>query len=112
MDGESNIFKAMDKKSAIKITTRYLDILKRKRYKILNAYLFGSYATGKQHEWSDIDIAIIFKSIKNNFLLDVKLSHIGIQIDSRIEPHSIEVDDFTEWHPLANEIMKTGIKIK
>ena len=102
----------MDKQSAIKVAKKYLSLLEEKRFKIESAYLFGSYATGKFHEWSDIDIALVFKKVKNNFLLDIKLTMIGISLDSRLEPHSFDLGDFNNGHPVFAEVLKHGIKIQ
>lgn len=102
----------MDKKSAIKIIREYISLLKAKKIAVEDAYLFGSYASGKFHEWSDIDVALIFKKVKNSFLLETKLSWIGTKIDNRIEPHIFELKDFKDGHPLSDEILKHGIKIK
>ena len=34
-------------------------------YKVDAVYLFGSFAKGKQRQWSDIDLAIVSKDIKD-----------------------------------------------
>ncbi len=46
--------------------SRIVNVLKEK-YKPEKIILFGSFANGKVHEWSDIDIAII-KDTKENFI--------------------------------------------
>lgn len=48
----------MDKKSALKISKEYLLRVRESDLNFTEAWLFGSYARGKQHENSDIDIAI------------------------------------------------------
>ena len=39
-----------------------------KHFKIEHAYLFGSYANGKAHKESDIDLAIVSSSFSGNSL--------------------------------------------
>jgi uncharacterized protein len=70
-------------------------IIKLRKYKSLIAehfdvdkvILFGSYATGSEREDSDIDVAIVVNSIKDDFFVFApllwKLKH---QVDERIEP--------------------------
>jgi predicted nucleotidyltransferase len=48
----------VDREVAIIKSKRFLEELGKNGISIKAAYLFGSYATGKQHEWSDIDVAI------------------------------------------------------
>jgi uncharacterized protein len=49
------------------IVKRYIDILGISNYKIINAYLFGSYAKGTFTEDSDIDVALIFDKMEDRF---------------------------------------------
>lgn len=82
-----------------------------KYYSIQEAYLFGSYAKGTNHEDSDIDIAVIINSDNNVFDLMVELMMLTQNIDLRIEPHPIKVEDFEEGNPFVQEIIDTGIKV-
>lgn len=82
-----------------------------KHYKIQNVYLFGSYAKGTNTEDSDIDIAIIINSDINVFDLMVDLMMLTQNIDLRIEPHPIKLQDFEEGNPFVQEIIDTGIKV-
>ena len=80
----------LDKTDAKKIAQIYSN-------RVINEYspkqiiLFGSYANGTPHEYSDIDIAIIFDETGDEFLDTwthlVKLCR-GISFD--IEPHMID----------------------
>ena len=82
-----------------------------KHYSIQEVYLFGSYAKGTNHEDSDIDVAIIINSDNNVFDLMVELMMLTQNIDLRIEPHPIKVQDFEEGIPFVQEIIDTGIKV-
>ena len=82
-----------------------------KHYNIKAVYLFGSYAKGTNTEDSDIDVAIIINSDNNVFDLMVELMMLTQNIDLRIEPHPIKVEDFEEGNPFVQEILDTGIKV-
>lgn len=94
-----------------------LDIVKEyvaeisKYYKIQEVYLFGSYAKGTNNEDSDIDVAIVINSNDNTFDLLVELMMYTQNIDLRIEPHPIKIQDFEEGNPFVQEILDTGLKV-
>lgn len=104
----------MSKIDAKKIVKKYAEKLKEKNYPFAAIYLFGSYAKGKAHRWSDIDVAVISDKMKRNrdkgrFLL----WHIRRDVDSMIEPHGFTVKDFQDDNdPMVHEIKKTGVRIK
>ena len=82
-----------------------------KHFSIKAVYLFGSCAKGTNTEDSDIDVAIIINSDNNVFDLMVELMMLTRNIDLRIEPHPIKVEDFEEGNPFVQEIIDTGIKV-
>jgi predicted nucleotidyltransferase len=102
----------MDKNIDITLA-KYLDLIKQKFADIESAYLFGSYAIGKSTEDSDIDLAVIFKTLDDSkrFDIQVQLMLFAAQIDSRIEPHPISHDDFNSGNPFVVEIRKTGKEV-
>jgi len=81
---------------------------------LVEAYLFGSSARGLDRPESDLDIALVFEKLQDaeKFDLQVELLLSASKFDSRIEPHPLSSDDFLNDHPFAEEIRKTGIKIK
>ena len=84
----------------------------REHYDIKSAYLFGSYASGRVHEHSDIDIAIVANNITNNCLDSGKMMALTWGINTSIEPHAFSVSEFQNREtPLVNEILRTGIPI-
>ena len=103
----------MSKVEAKKIVKEYAEKLKEENYPFSAVYLFGSYAKGKAHKWSDIDVAVVSDKMKRNrdrnrFLL----WHIRRDVDSMIEPHGFTVKDFEDGcDPMVYEIRKTGIRI-
>lgn len=84
------------------------------RVPIHEAYLFGSYAKGKQRDWSDVDVAVISKKFKGRIDPLVFLSLQKRRIDDlrRIEAVGFHPDDFVPEDPLVYEIMMSGIKLK
>ncbi|MFA6403259.1 MAG: nucleotidyltransferase domain-containing protein [Salinivirgaceae bacterium] len=102
----------MDKNINIAVA-KYLELIKEKYSDIESAYLFGSYAKGKSNDDSDIDLALIFTHLDDSrrFDIQVQLMLLAANIDSRIEPHPISLDDFNSGNPFVVEIKKTGIEI-
>lgn len=102
----------MDKNINITIT-KYLDLIREKFSDIERVYLFGSYASGKSTDDSDIDVALIFTDLDDSrrFDIQVQLMLLAAQVDSRIEPHPISHDDFNSGNPFVVEIKKTGIEV-
>jgi predicted nucleotidyltransferase len=91
---------------------RYLMALRDHDIPIRKAILFGSYARGNYHEWSDIDIALVSDVFVGNRMTDrKKIRKITLQIGSDIEPLPYNTKDFNEENPLAKEIIETGIEI-
>lgn len=80
---------------------------------IQQAILFGSYAKGTQHEFSDIDLAIVSEDFQGIRLLDnVKLDKPALNSSYDLETHPFRPEDFTEDNPFVKEILKEGIRIK
>lgn len=89
---------------------KYLSVIS-KHYKIEKAFLFGSHASGKANEESDIDLAIVSSSFSGNRFEDnVKLGKLTWGVDTRIEPIAFTPKDFEEEF-FAREIKKSGIEI-
>jgi uncharacterized protein len=101
----------MDKQKASRIANQYIKFVKSMNPDVTRAYIFGSYAKGGIREDSDIDLAIVFKNLSDLFDMQVTLMKLRRQFDTRIEPHPFRESDFQTSNPLANEILKTGIRI-
>ena len=82
-------------------------------YQIKAIILFGSYAKGTEHEDSDIDIAIITDDFSNDiFDEELNLKKLRWEIDLRIEPHLIRIEDYEKIStPFVKEVIDTGIKV-
>jgi len=101
----------MDKDTAFKIAKKFIEYLKEKKYQIIDAYIFGSYAKGSFREDSDIDLAVILKTCKNTFDTQVDLMKLRRNFDLRIEPHPFIEKDIIDNDPFLSEVIKTGIRI-
>ena len=112
MDYQNKRTKGMDKK-IISTINKYIDLVRKEFSDIEQVYLFGSYATGKTTDDSDIDIALIFEHLddSNRFDVQVQLMLLAAQIDTRIEPHPFSRNHFNSANPFVIEIKRTGIEV-
>ena len=104
--------KSINNKLIMEIVQKYVDKIC-ENYKIEAIILFGSYAKGTNNENSDIDIAIITDDFENDiFDEELNLMKLRRNIDTRIEPHLIRIEDYKNVEtPLIREIIDTGIKV-
>ncbi|MFH1838462.1 MAG: nucleotidyltransferase domain-containing protein [Candidatus Kuenenbacteria bacterium] len=92
-----------------KTIDQYLEILKKDKLLIKKAIIFGSWAKGTAHKWSDIDICIISSSFNKkkdplNYLWAKRIVNKNVHI----EPIGFHPKDFINENPLVWEIKKTG----
>ncbi|MEI6754724.1 MAG: nucleotidyltransferase domain-containing protein [Paludibacter sp.] len=103
----------MDKRDALKLSREYLKRVRKAKLDFSEAWLFGSYARGSQHENSDIDIAIVLNDTEcHTFETDVKLMIIRKGEETLIEPHAFSKDEFNISVPIVNQILQYGERIK
>lgn len=85
-----------------------------KQIPIQKVILFGSYAKGTTHKYSDVDIAIFSDYFKDMSRVDgiyfLLLTAMDYDID--IEPQPFTMDEYHEPVGLVEEILKTGIELK
>jgi len=81
----------MVEKSILIIIKTYLRAVAERGIPVQAGVLFGSYATGKVHEWSDIDLLVISPRFDGEYKRrDIDLLwHVAADIDSRIEPIAV-----------------------
>lgn len=102
----------MDKREALKLSKTYLQRVKDSKFSFSEAWLFGSYATGNQHDDSDVDIAIVLpENVNHTFDTDVKLMIIRKGEETIIEPHAFSKDEFNPSLPIYRQIIEKGIRI-
>ncbi|MBI4687714.1 MAG: nucleotidyltransferase domain-containing protein [Nitrospirae bacterium] len=92
---------------------QFLLVLKEQGINIIAAYLFGSYAKGNPHKWSDIDIAVVSPDFSlSRFENSLFLMKIASKIDVSIEPVAYNPESFIDEDPLVWEIKKSGIPLE
>jgi len=93
----------MVKSDALRISKRYLRRVQSSDLGFSEAWLFGSYAKGNQHDNSDIDIAIVLKdNVNHTFETEVKLMAIRNGDETLIEPHAFTKDEFNDNIPIVS----------
>jgi predicted nucleotidyltransferase len=99
----------MAQATAIKHAKTYAQLVA-KEIKPCRIVLFGSFAKGNWHEWSDIDVAVIVKKVGSD-ILDVygQLNEFTYDIDSRIEPVLLEQGN--DRSGFLSTVLQTGITL-
>ena len=103
----------VNQSTALKIAHNYLQAIRAAGVNIRRAYLFGSFAKNRQHEWSDIDIALIADDFTGLTVLDLdrfRILHIQPEFIA-IETHTFPTRRWEEGDPFIKEIVKNGIEI-
>jgi len=96
----------LDKEEVRKIAVQYADEVK-KFITPTSVILFGSYANGTPHEWSDIDIAIVMNGFEGDWLeTSSHLCGLCRKVSIDIEPHLM--DEQHDRSGFLEHIMKTG----
>lgn len=92
---------------------QYSLVLQQAGINVEKIILFGSYATGQNKPWSDLDLCIISKQFGKHPLQEsMELAALAVQVDSMIEPHPMTLENLNDkYDPLANEIKKYGIEV-
>ena len=99
--------------AVIEIVRNYALDIKSHGVHLRYVFLYGSFAKGTQHEWSDIDVALVADEFTGFSFNDKKLfPYVDIKKPYiRIESKTYPTDYFNEGDPFIEEIIKTGIKI-
>jgi len=81
-------------------------------FNIGKAYIFGSYAKGRQTEWSDIDVALVSDQFEGNRFYDhCKISPYLIKVDTSLEVHPFSPEDFTKTIPSSKRLLKRAFEL-
>jgi predicted nucleotidyltransferase len=95
-----------------RLLKKYVEELEKNRIPIRQAVLFGSYAAGDSHEWSDIDIALVSDVFEGMRIRDRnKIRKITLDISTDLSPLPFRPEDFTPEDPFVREILEHGINI-
>lgn len=95
-----------------RLLKKYVEQLEKNGIPIRQAVLFGSYAAGGSHEWSDIDIALVSDVFEGMRIKDRnKIRKITLDISTDLSPLPFRPEDFTPEDPFVREILEHGINI-
>lgn len=90
---------------------RFVRKIEKTGVRLQGAYLFGSYATGRAHRYSDIDIALISPDF-SGWVDDLdKIRDATRTMDPRIEMFRFRPESFVDENPLAWEVKTKGISL-
>ena len=103
----------LTQKAAIDTVRNYAREIRNSGINLKKVILYGSFAKGTQHEWSDIDVALVADEFTGFAFDDNDLfPYVGIKKPYiRIETKTYSTDYFLKGDPFINEIIQTGIKI-
>ncbi len=93
------------------IIIRYINELKKLGVKVSQVILYGSYAKGRQREYSDIDIAVVSPTFQklDIFERQLILSKAHHKFGEPIEPIGLTPKQLRDKKGFVREILETGI---
>ena len=98
-----------DKDTVNAIITHFISELINADYSPDEVFLFGSYAKGNPHKFSDIDVAVWDQKFSGCLPLDIENIKSILSRFSSIELHTFNSED--KDSPFINEIKTNGIRI-
>ena len=104
---------AYTKDEALAIIQAFLEKI-RQELPIERAYLFGSYATGRNRDYSDIDLAIVTPALNadNSFAINQKIFSRASRYNLHLEPVCFSPEEFEqEYLPIVRDIKREGVEI-
>ncbi|MBI4224334.1 MAG: nucleotidyltransferase domain-containing protein [Deltaproteobacteria bacterium] len=105
------VFKPILTKKEVKgVVAEFRRELEKRGISVDRMILFGSYASGKPHPWSDIDVCVLSGQFgKNDFDEMVRISKIAKGVNYLLETFPLNPRDYQEGlHPFSEEIRKKG----
>ena len=100
----------LTQKEALGLVRRYKQVIAPRFNNDVEVRMFGSYAKGNAHPWSDIDVAVIVPKVEEDKWLNTSVG-LGMDVDSvslLIEPVLMEKG---EDSILYREVMRTGVAV-
>jgi len=104
---------AYTKDEAIVVIRKFLENI-RHELPIERAYLYGSYATGRNRDYSDIDLAIItpILNVENSIAINLKIFSRASRYNVDLEPICFSPEEFEkEELPIVRDIKREGVEI-
>jgi len=101
----------LTQQNAIDISTNFIKDLKDSGLNIRKAYLYGSFLENRQHEYSDIDLAIVADEFIGVGPVDLKLFLSILRNYRTIHAKTYSNEDINEREPFLEEIISSGKEI-
>ena len=100
--------KVLRKDEALNLVRRYKDMISPRFGSEMKVMMFGSYSKGNANPWSDIDVAVILPSLKDEDWLELSadLWHDVDKVSLLIEPVLMSEEEDTI---LYRDVIRTGI---
>ena len=96
----------------VKLIDKFIKEAAKDDIHISQAVLFGSYANGTNHKYSDIDLAVVSEDFDGiSFYDNQKLAKAMLRTSIDIEAHPYRPEEFTVANPFVREIIQSGIRI-
>jgi len=99
----------------VNIVRRYLQNLAHHGILARMGVIFGSYASGQPHQWSDIDLLVVSPAFDGAFSRDAidSLWRVAARTDSRIEPIPCGERQWTEdaTTPIIEIARREGVQV-
>lgn len=104
----------ISQEEAIETVKKYVKAVRALGVNVRKAYLFGSFAKNRQHEWSDIDVALVGDDFVGSTIIDktpFRRLHTTEEFMS-IETITFPTACLTNGDAFLNEVVfRTGIEI-
>ncbi len=94
------------------LLNNYRQKLEAANIKINDIYVYGSYAKGTQHEYSDIDICVVSPDFQDRVESTMTLMKLRDDSELALSPIAFSQKTFVDENPLAWEIKQTGVIFK
>jgi len=96
----------------IDIVKKFIEEAEKDNIRISQAVIFGSYAKGTNHKFSDIDLAVVSDAFEGiSFYDNKKLTKAMLRTSIDIETHTYLPDEFNENNPFVKEILEYGVRV-
>ena len=97
--------------AAITLTRNFIKDICDIGINLRKAYLFGSFAEHRQHEHSDIDLALVADEFIGVGPVDIKLFVQVLRNYTLIHTKTYSTAEFEEGIPFLDEIKRTGLEL-
>ena len=108
-----NVRKPPTTEQGIAIARRMKQRLKADGVPVVSVYLFGSLAMGRQHRWSDVDIAVIHEPFAETRSMERrKVRSLRDDFEVPMDIVCLRSEDFqNHFLSIANEVRERGLAV-